>query len=354
MRWLPLLSVFIGLSVDSGRLLSQEASVEDSPGQAQASLLRDSDRVRFDLVMGRLEIDPVRYRKGTVHASARSQEGGEPFSEALSIEAWRGLPRVHYTRRSETLHWTLDVDQTGKVVLSADTLSGARRVSLSQPRGGPLTLRLETDQRRVEEQFGTWLHLYMAQTPLYQQHFAGLVDDLLYPIRLGELAERAHADSLARIVSSEWSTDTPYPTRERGDERRIDARLDDQELATWVGQLGSASRRERATAQETLRRQGVSLLSRLRRWDDAGLDAEQRARFAELRRQLTPPGGDCSARLATLIMEDPDYWIAASTRLSETERTRIAQRLKQTLRFDPPDVVRVAKPPQVDSGTHTR
>lgn len=348
MRWLPLLSVFIGLSVDSGRLLSQEVSVEDSPGQTLSSLLRESDRARFDLVMGRLRLDQVRYRKGSVQQTARSPVDGEMIAESLAIESWRGHPRLHYTRRDGSTQTTLDVDQFGSLRLVSEQRAGAEKLTVSQPRAGPLVLRLRSGQQHQELRFSTWVHLYMAQPGLYHQHLEPLLDDLLHPVSLSQLAEQAHTDSLLRLVPPEFSDLQPWQVATRGADRNPPTQLDEPALAESISQLGSASRLERSLAQERLRQQGISVVPRLRAWEASDLDAEQRARIAELQRQLTPKDADCGSRLATLIERDPEYWVAAGSRLTATEKAVIAQRLNHPLDAFDGDLVRVAKPPQAE------
>lgn len=348
MRWSPLLSVIIGLSVAVGRLLSQEASAEDASGLPQQPLpsaLRGSDAARFRLVLGRVELDPVRYRKVSQRFSGRRTTHGDRIDETLMVESFRGFPRLHYTRSGDSTRMSLDVEQRGLLVMRADVPSEAVRVTATQPQQGAITVRWESRRQVREFRFDSWVHFCIAQPILYQQFFSALLDDMLHPVGLESLAEQAHRESLRRI------------TRESGLMRTGDARsavaaevrrMDDRALESLIGRLGSSKRTDRLAAHEELRQHGLALLPRLGRLDSTRLDAEQKARVDELRRQLTPRGEDCAARIAILISDDREYWSAAEARLTDADRSLVAAHFNRQPSGPTSKAVRVATHPASD------
>jgi len=311
MRWSPLLSVVIGLSFATGRLLSQETPVDDSPaGQSSplVSLLRDGQVVHFQLVLGRIQLDPVRYRKGSFSRQSVAQVAGKPvFHEALSIDSDRGIPRLHYTRQTGSQRWTLDVNERGRLLIESEI--NGKRFNLFQETGRPLVIRRYQGDRYDESTFATWVHLYATIPAVYHEHLQPLVDDIIYPVRLSELADRAHARSMADLT--------------------VPAAIDNQTLSRYIALLGSTQRSQRIEAQRQLHQCGIAVLPRLRAIDPSTLDAEQRQRLGLVVRQLTPPDADCESRVATLIRDDSAYWAATANRLSGHEQVLIATRLAE-------------------------
>lgn len=332
------MTVVIGLSVSIGRLLSQETAVAESPFPDSPSLLRQQDKVRFHLLMGRLRVDPVRYRKGRQQSQARRAADGNRIDESLAVDAHRGYPQVHYCRRSRGRRISLDIDHRGGLSIRAGDESETTRMVITQPPQGPLVVRIDDRDASEQSHYATWIHFYVARPGDYDHYVGALIDDLLYPLRLTELAESAHAESLAQIGSRHACSDE---TAEARGTTQPD-RLDDASLAEWVEQLGANRLADRSAAHRVLLRQGISVLPRLQRLDVAELDAEQRARLQTLRAMLVPRGEDSPSRVAALIRDDHRYWVAAAKRLSDIERDWIAAR------FEGPEAerrVRVAKVP---------
>jgi len=317
MRWSPLLSVVIGLSIATGRLLSQETPVDDSSGSRGSplvSLLRDGQAAHFQLVLGRIELDRVRYRKGSFSRQSVAHAAGAPvFSEMLSIDSDRGIPRLHYSRQTALHRLILDINERGRLLIESEI--NGNRLSLVQERGRPLVVRRYQRDRYDESNFATWVHLYATIPAIYKQHLQPLVDDLIHPVRLSELADRAHARSV---------TDLTVP-----------AAIDNLTLNRYIALLGSTQRSQRIEAQRELHQCGIAVLPRLRAIDPSTLDAEQRQRLGQVVRQLTPPDADCESRVATLIRDDSTYWAATANRLSGQEQILIAARLAE-LNAPPP------------------
>jgi len=321
MRWSPLLSVVIGLSIATGRLLSQETPVDDgsdSPTLPPQSILRDSHAAHFHLTLGRIVLDPVRYRKGTISRTSGQKGTQAEVNETLSIDATRGIPRLHYTRRTATQRLTLDFNQRNH--LSIESEIGNERVSLIQEPDNPISIHHYRGNELDVNDVDTWIHLYMSHSAIYIKHLQPLVDDMIHAMPLSELAERAHLRSIASLPSASTTKNIT--------------------IEHHIARLGSTQRIERVEAQRELHQCGISLLPRLKQIDPQQLDAEQRHRLQHVIRQLTPRGDDCESRLAAMIRDDQKYWTAVEDRLTGAQRILITARLSD---LGASDVLRVAK-----------
>jgi len=321
MRWSPLLSVVIGLSIATGRLLSQETPVDegsDSPGLPPQSLLRDSHAAHFHLILGRIELDPIRYRKGTTSRTSGQKVTQAEVNETLSIDATRGVPRLHYTRQTATQRLTLDVNERNRLLIESEI--GRDRVTVIQELDRPISIRHSRGSEGDVSEVDTWIHLYMSHSAIYVKHLQPLVDDMIHAMPIKELAERAHARSIASLPSVSATNNLT--------------------LQHYIAMLGSTQRTERVAAQRELHQCGISLLPRLRQMDPQQLDAEQRHRLEQVIRQLTPRGDDCESRLAAMIRDDQNYWAAAEDRLTGAQRILITARISD---LGGSDVLRVAK-----------
>jgi hypothetical protein len=346
MRWSPLLSVVIGLSIATGRLLSQETPVDDGPEAASShavSLLRDGQMARFRLVLGQLELDPVRYRKGTQNRSrsapvgdvqqvgnVQSDDTAGLISETLAIEATRGIPRLHYRRQSPVQTVALDIDNGNRILIDSLSVDLGERVVVTQDSGRQISIRRERDGRVEQTFFDTWFHLYIRSPELYRRHLAGLLDDMLYPMRLDRLAESALARSVAEIVRAprpQVGSGRSAATIAASGSGRIAATMDDPTLRQVISRLGSSDRADRISAHQSLLQQGIAIVPRLRQIDPRALDPEQRERLAQVLRQLTPAGEDHEARVATLLRDDSAYWASAADRLTADQREMVAARI---------------------------
>jgi hypothetical protein len=334
MRWSPLLSVVIGLSIATGRLLSQETPVGDGSGwhgPPPKSILCDSHAAHFRLILGRIELDSVRYRKGTI---SRKSGPNNLAVETLSIDATRGIPRLHYTRQVDNQRLTLDVNESGRLLIESQL--GDQRVVVVQSSGRPISVELCVGGRSDIREVDSWFHLYVSDPATYFKHFQPLIDDLLHGTPLDKLADAAHGQAIATLSSASVTSDAT--------------------IDRYIDLLGSTQRTSRIEAQRGLYQCGISLLPRLRQIDPQRLDAEQRYRLQQVIEQLTPYGEDCQSRVAAMIRDDYKYWLAARDRLTPADQSLISARMSDlggadTLsiaKSNMKDAVRVASVPADD------
>ena len=356
MKWPPLL-LFLGwLAVFPSEMRAKEpdgppAAPSSKPSAPDSlprpSLLRQNQAAHFHLILGRLQLDPVRYRKGsqslvhvTVPANAadpRTQRS-EPVTETLHVDCNRGIPSMQYLMTSPSARVSIDADGRGpwRIESKRTNVAGTVRVIVQQTPGSPIVLKCISDAPELSIQAATWLHLREADRAIFVEHLEPIVDELLWPYQFNELASSAHAHSLGQ-------PDSPS--------------LNDELMKSWLDELRSPSRADRTSAERKLRAVGIALLPSLAKLDWSSLDAEQQRRLREIQSSLTPLAEDDSIRLANLIHNDSDYWRLANNRLDGREQQIIAMRFgrpgseqhRSGLSSDPP-----GQTPRVAAGPMSR
>lgn len=352
MRW-PLL-LFVGwLTIFPSGIRAEDPSGEVPPPDPSAStpdliprltLLHRNPAAHFHLALGRLQLDRVRYRKGSQTilrpalgpADASSQADSSQTSaamtitETLHVSSVSGNPMLHYSLSSQDVRITIEADGRGVWRIESNTLQRGnhRRMIVQQMPGEPILMRSISDTSEQTLQATTWLHLREAEPAVFAESLEPIVDELLWPYRFGELAETAHRQSLQQSSA--------------------DA-VCDATLAAWIDDLRSTDRVTRLAADRQLTNIGISLLPRLASVDESRLDAEQRHRLRKIQAKLRPRGEDDAARLANLIRDDFAYWRLAGQRLQDHERQLVDSRFRRiggyTPLFDPSDSPRVAAGP---------
>jgi hypothetical protein len=109
-------------------------------------------------------------------------------------------------------------------------------------------------------------------------------------------------------------------------------KLDRQQWAAWVDQLGDPLCTRRERADRKLRDAGPAILSYLNRLNMGRLDAEQQFRIRRIVHVLsTQQGEDSPEAVAALLVGDPYVWLALLSRDDEAMRRAAAQQLEQIL-----------------------
>jgi|GEM_PF-1446451 len=306
------------------------------------SLLRQGSAANFQLILGRLQLDPVRYRKGSqslVHAvanpsaTASSGPAAQSFTETLHVSSVRGIPTLHYSVTSESMRimvdadglgpWRIESQRTSQRGTGLNATSETTRVIVEQVPNRPLVMKLQSDAPGRVVHAATWLHLRESDRVTFEKYLEPIIDEMLWPYRLSELADDAHSQSLRD------------PRAPRGQETVFE----DSQITAWIDDLRSPVRTDRVDADRNLQSVGISLLPRLASIDLSRLDAEQRQRLSEIREKLTPAAEDNGARLSKLIRDDRSYWKLAEARLNDRDRQIVDARFKR-LSGDLPDSLR--------------
>ena len=338
MKWLLLLFVgWITIFPDPGI-----AAPPDIPDPLPSpTLFRQSSASTTHLILGRLQLDPVRYRKGSqslVHvatspdATPLANASLEPLTETLHVSSTRGLPTVHYSVIGPSSRIMIDADAKGiwRIESQRNSIRGngknasveTTRVIVEQKPNQSLAMKIQSDAPDRMIRAATWLHLREAERDVFEVHLEPILDELLWPYRLSDLADAAHSQSLRDSPTSLDDADV----------------VQNAELQVWIDDLRSPVRAARVNAERRLCSIGVSLIPRLANLDLNRLDAEQRARLIKIQNQLTPLAEDDASRLSLLIRDDRDYWQLASTRLNKRDRQLVDARIKKLSAELPPAV----------------
>lgn len=310
------------------------------------TLLRQSPAANFHLVLGRLQLDPVRYRKGSfslTHTESPSRADTRPSSpavtESMTVNSVRGKPSMQYVMRRAEARVTIDADADGNWRIETERRhrDHHRKLRIEQITGRPLRMHctLVSPNRSPDETYTvqgtTLLHLREADRAAFIEDVEPIIDELLSPYRIHDLADQAHEYSL-RHAAEDVAGGVP---------------IADATIQTWIHELRSPSRLRRSEAERKLLAVGISLLPRLANVDASTLDSEQRQRLNQIQARLTPLAEDDATRLATLIRDDREYWRLAASRLDDRELLVVNRRL-QALGGDlllPSDSARIATRP---------
>ncbi|WP_157609888.1 hypothetical protein [Roseimaritima ulvae] len=251
----------------------------------------------FRLVLGRLELDPPRHRKGT---KAARQELPFPLSETLTVSSRRGVPSLHYTFQTDQQHVIVDVVDAQRVQILSHRVDRQQRVTLTQPVSGPLEIQLDHPSDKQSFQSPSLIHLRASHPVLFETHLHHLMPYLLDGPTL-ETITAAAEQRLLRVAC-----ERPIPS------------LDDVRDA--LDRIRSPQSKVRRAAEAELLAMGLPVLRHLDRLDNEFLDAEQRSRIRRVRWTLRPQQSDSPSRLASWLSTDRDYWNLAAVHWSPAQR----------------------------------
>jgi hypothetical protein len=284
------------------------------------SLLRQSTSASFHLVLGRLQLDPVRYRKGSQSLRHLAASNGTTtnattadISETMTVNSVRGIPSMNYAMTGPLARVTIDAEGQGKWRLETRRVlpQGVRRVLVEQTPGQPLRMAFVTSKPGAPATpsvvaAATWLHLREAERELFDEDLEPILRELLAPYRFQELADAAQRAAISQTESMV---------------------VQDETIDGWIEDLRSPFRSVRMEAERKLVAIGIPLLPRLAMLDVSKLDAEQTSRLNQIRDRLTPLIEDDAARLAILIRDDMEYWRLAARRLDDRQMQLVETRL---------------------------
>lgn len=331
MRWLLLSAVVFGLSItdvasqaegppDAERLSLSQATPED------AGFFATTGVVRFQMVQGRLCLDPPRHRKGS---QSRDQSG---IYESITVTADRGIPSLHYVCQSSAHHLTLSVEQATHVRVESFCPDSGQRSILQQPQQGPIRWTIKAvasadDQTPTVHQGATLLHLRQCDPEQFDFHHGRLIERLL---RGQSIAEISAATAAAMIRHAEHGLGP-----------------DASQVRAAIEELRAPRRAQRLAAQQQLLRWGTPIIPVVESIDANTLDAEQRDRLRSVHQRLRKQIDDTPASLAMRLIIDQHYWSLLATRLSASQVIIANAHLRrcglQPLAGDRIDAARIAR-----------
>ena len=303
MRWNLLIAVF-GLSITDVASLAQRP-----PDDQRLSMTRSSAQdagffastgvVRFQLIQGRLCLDPPRHRKG----SQNRDENG--VYESITVTAERGIPSMHYVCQTPDHQLTLSVQRADSMRIESWFPKLGERAVLEQPAVGAITWEHDRGDLHDQHQGQTLLHLRHADPVNFDLHFGMLAQRLLRGQSLQALSEATRTKMLSQIET----TATP----------------DAETIQRCVDRLRSSRRAKRVEAERQLLAWGTPIVPTIQAFPSEELDSEQKERLRIILCRLRPRIDDSPATLAKLLINDTQYWGAVAAELSP-EQIQLANR----------------------------
>lgn len=336
MKWKGFAAV-IGLLVAPAAVLAQRLPIAESsdfPSSTpyHASFFDASGVVRFELIQGRLCLDPPRHRKG----SQSHQHDG--VSESITVTAERGIPSLHYVFQSPQQALTLGVHQSRDVRAESWRSADDSRCLLVQPPHGDVQFRVSRGALDDLHVGATLIHVRQGDPISFDQHFGELVACLLRGQSLADISRQAEREALASFQAfrdpAQPSLDQPGDFALHRTAGHVGEGPSRHAVIEQVQRLRSPRRSQRVAAERSLLSWGTPILPTLRSLARSDWDAEQRARIDAIMEQLRPRVGDTPASLARLLTHDRDYWSAVSPRLTGAQ-IQLANRYFQQQGLEP-------------------
>jgi hypothetical protein len=331
MRWHSLLAVILGLSFFCIHCRSPRASFAEGPpgdpgsgephgtGQPRdpsihdtalydAALFDSSGFVRFQLIQGRLLLDPPRHRQG-------SQTREEPgIYESITVTARRGLPSLHYICQSDHQHLTLSVQDASTLRIESLLKATGERALLIQPAFGPIEWRSSRGVLSQELKANTLLHLRQQDPIGFDEHLEPMIRRALRGRSLSQLAQSTH-DQMVRHADTATG---------------LKSRPSIESVSVLVRDLASPTKSTRVAAERKLLAQGTVILPILDSIESLDFDAEQRHRIRRIIDRLRPYTDDTPATLALMLVNDRQYWEGLSSSLQPEQLASVNSHLKMT------------------------
>jgi hypothetical protein len=229
--------------------------------------------------------------------------------ETLCIQATTDTYVLRYEKLAHDRQLAIDFVGRGELRIAAQ--HAQTRVNFSQPASGKLKLTVATgDQTQVVEGSTLW-HLLIAEPTLCETHLLPLLDLLNGD---WQLRQQVHAVELQLLANA-------------GEETR----LSQETVEQLVEKLGESSFAVRQAAYRELISQGPAVLPHLATLTAQGLDAEQRARLADVRDTFAYSSADTTERITAWLSADREAWQALAHRHDPKIR-EVAERELQRLK----------------------
>jgi len=298
----PRLSVLLGIAIVASFPIERRFLLATEPPpthleKGSDGLIHDSGIVHFRLVLGRLELDPARHRKGSKTAT---REAPDPLTETITVDSRRGIPSLHYTFETTTQQAIVDVVDAQRVQILSQRVDRPERVTLTQPVTGPITVQVDQAAGDQTLHVASLLHFQAAHPQLFDDHLQPLLPYLLEGPSLTTL----------RIAAAEQMVQVTVG-------RRLPMA---DEVRDCLDQMRSPKRSVRSAAEAELLSFGLPVMRQLDAIPNDRLDAEQAARVQRIRLTLRPRQHDTASQLASWLATDRDYWNLAVVDLSPPDR----------------------------------
>lgn len=248
----------------------------------------ESGLVRFRLLSGRIEVDPMRYRKG-------SQEHiKDDFCESITVSSSQGVPSVYYSYRDDYQRIQLIAEHRKSLRIESTIIATGEQAVLYQQGNG----NIQWSTRRHQEQESELDHSSSGPT-------------LLHIVGQDESGFHIHVESLiSRMLRGRSVIELTRRTKQYLLENSTDLSIvSSNQVDTLIDQLRSTRNSKRRAAASELAHLGTSIIPYLNSaLERNNLDAEQVARIKSLVARTPRVDEDTASSLACLLSTDRDHW----------------------------------------------
>ncbi len=265
----------------------------------QPSVFSESGLARFRLVSGRIDVDPMRYRKGTQEIDV------DGFHETITVSSSRGVPSVYYSFRDDYQRIQLVAEHGKSLRIESTLISTGEQAVLEQFDQTEITWTTKRDpgmDSPLDTQISgpTLLHIVGQDEPGFQIHIGAMITRMLRGRCLIDLTHQTES----------------YLQQNYGNLSTISTR----EVHELIDQLRSPKCIKRRSAAKRLAGLGTSIVphlnAALKRID---LDAEQKTRIQSLIARCPRMDEDTASSLACLLSTDRDHWQIMARKMSKDQ-----------------------------------
>ncbi|MCO8122270.1 hypothetical protein NHH03_11010 [Stieleria sp. TO1_6] len=300
MRYSYLIALATLMAMPTVSTFSQEPTADQRlRARPSSAIFSETGLIRFRLMSGRLEVDPMRYRKGTQEYS-----DGQ-FSETMTVASAAGIPSVHYTFRDDYQQIQLIAEHGKGLRIESRIHATGERAVLEQVEDGLVHWSTQRDP---------------AVTSELDTHLSG--PTLLHVIGQDQSGFQIHVEELSTrmlrgrsLIALTGRTETYLRTHVK---RLAVVSADD--VNQLIDQLKSPKIARRRAAVIKLCSLGSVALPHLSAALVHGdLDPEQTTRIKSILSRCPRMDEDTVTSLAYLLSTDRQHWQILSQRMDQSE-----------------------------------
>ncbi|HTN77535.1 MAG TPA: hypothetical protein VL096_19890, partial [Pirellulaceae bacterium] len=235
------------------------------------------------IIMGRIVLSEQR---GLASRSDAIENAATGARETLCIQSNSGQSVIRYELTTKSEHLTLDFVGQGELTLRREPRGDGHfaAVTFVQPLSSKLRLEVIDGEQRREFSAPSLWHLLLMEPKACQEHLLPLLEHLKTDWQLA-----ARADAIDNALQLAAAAGGPP---------------DQSLIAALVEDFAADQFAVRQAADRKLRGLGLAVLPQLSQLDMTKLDAEQRHRIAEVRRDLLANTPDTPERVALWLIGD--------------------------------------------------
>ncbi len=260
--------------------------VSQPTAAAPEKCLLPSHLVRFELVLGRLQLSPEYFRVGTAHDHSELIDGRKRV-RSVAISVMCGKPTLQFQDRGGDESWSVffKSDNVVDIVFSDCDEIGKRTLIYHQPSTGPVVASVEFGDGRLkrEVQARSLWHIASQDREFFDSYLLPVLKRIDPSWDLARLATQAELSSNKRL--------------HRSDSQQRDS----QQVSALVQQLNSELAKERDVAFLALQTLGLAAETSLRDAIATDLTSHQRLSIDKLIAAMQPVGNDTPMRLSVWL-----------------------------------------------------